>query len=241
MKNLLIENLKAKMEAEKTAAEEERLNNLPEASLQDDMKAVSKHRLNVVEVDDVPVGGSNGELWTIVDGKPIFGKSQEELEATKDRMSRGIHGDGYLYKELDLDGNRVVCKGRTEEELNADILAAKEFAATHRNTSWQQAAMSAVTFVGANYKPEDVEEVEVLGYTVYIIYPQKFVVDGNFEIMANLSEITSELNKQDIKTLLVHKVEDIIKNYHEDVYDEDDYEDDEDYYDDDYDEEEDIL
>lgn len=31
MKNLSIENLKAKMEAEKTAAEEERLNNLPEA------------------------------------------------------------------------------------------------------------------------------------------------------------------------------------------------------------------
>lgn len=53
MKNLLIANLKAKMEAEKTAAEEERLNNLPEASLQDDMKAVSKHRLNVVEVEDI--------------------------------------------------------------------------------------------------------------------------------------------------------------------------------------------
>lgn len=241
MKNLLIENLKAKMEAETKAAEEERLDNLPEASLQDDMHAVATNKLNVVEIDNVPVGGSNGELWTIVNGKPIFGNSQEELEATKDRMSRGIQGDGYLYKELELNGHKVVCKGKTEEELNADILAAKEFAATHRNTSWEQAAMSAVTFVGANYKPEDVEEVEVLGYSVYIIYPQKLVVDGNFEIMADLSEITSELNKQDIKTLLVHKVEDIIKDCREDAYDEDDYEDDEDYYDDDYDEEEDIL
>lgn len=239
MKNLLIANLKAKMEAEKTAAEEERLNNLPEASLQDDMKAVSKHRLNVVEVDDVPVGGSNGELWTVVNGKPVFGKTEEELEATKDRMSRGIQGDGYLYKEINLNGYKVVCKGKTEEELNADVLAGKKFAATHKNTSWQQAAMSAVTFVEANYKPDDVERVKVLGYTVYILYPQKLVVDGNFEIIADLSEITSELNKQDIKTLLVRKVEDIIKDYSEDVYDEDDHEEDDDYYDDDNGDEED--
>lgn len=239
MKNLLIENLKAKIEAEKTAAEEERLNNLPEASLQDDMKAVSKHRLNVVEVDDVPVGGSNGELWTVVNGKPVFGKTEEELEATKDRMSRGIQGDGYLYKEINLNGYKVICKGKTEEELESDVLAAKKFAATHKNTSWQQAAMSAVTFVEANYKPDDVERVKVLGYTVYILYPQKLVVDGNFEIIADLSEITSELNKQDIKTLLVRKVVVIIKDYSEDVYDEDDHEEDDDYYDDDNGDEED--
>lgn len=229
MKNLLIANLKAKMEAEKTAAEEERLNSLPEASLQDDMNAIIKNQFNVVEINDIPVGGSNGELWTVVNGKPIFGKSQEELEATKNRMSRGIQGDGYLYKEINLNGYKVICKGKTEEELNADVLAAKKFAATHKNTSWQQAAMSAVTFVEANYKPDDVERVKVLGYTVYILYPQKLVVDGNFEIIADLSEITSELNKQDIKTLLVRKVEDIIKDYSEDVYDEDDNGDEEDY------------
>lgn len=229
MKNLLIANLKAKMEAEKTAAEEERLNSLPEASLQDDMNAIIKNQFNVVEINDIPVGGSNGELWTVVNGKPIFGKTEEELEATKDRMSRGIQGDGYLYKEINLNGYKVICKGKTEEELNADVLAAKKFAATHKNTSWQQAAMSAITFVKANYKPDDVERVKVLGYTVYILYPQKLVVDGNFEIIADLSEITSELNKQDIKTLLVRKVEDIIKDYSEDVYDEDDNGDEEDY------------
>lgn len=230
MKNLLIENLKARMEERAEIAEKERLNSLPKATFQDDMESVIKKQLNVIEVDDTPIGGSNGENWTVVNGKAIYGKTIKELEATKDRMKRGISGDKYLYQDLYLNGLKFTCKGRNEDELNKDILAAKEFAAKHSEVSLVQNTLGAVTFVGANYKPEDIEKVVVSNTTFYIIYPEKVVVDTNFEIITDLSEITSELNKADIKTLLVHKVEDIIKDYRDDDYD-DDYEE-EDYYDD---------
>lgn len=230
MKNLLIENLKARMEERAEIAEKERLNSLPKATFQDDMESVINKQLNIIEVDDKPIGGSNGENWTIVDGKPIYGKTIKELEATKDRMERGISGDKYLYQDLYLNGLKFTCKGRNEDELNKDILAAKEFAAKHSEVSLVQNTLGAVTFVGANYKPEDIEKVVISNTTFYIIYPEKVVVNERFEIIADLSEITSTLNKADIKTLLVHKVEDIIKDCCDDDYD-DDYEE-EDYYDD---------
>ena len=81
------------------------------------------------------------------------------------------------------------------------------------------------------FNKRDIEKVVISNTTFYIIYPEKVVVDTNFEIITDLSEITSTLNKADIKTLLVHKVEDIIKDCCDDDYD-DDYEEDDDYYDD---------
>lgn len=223
--NLLIGN------AIEWVAEQERLNSLPKATFQDDMESVINKQLNVIEVEDTPIGGSNGENWTVVDGKPIYGKTRKELEATKDRMERGITGDKYLYQDLYLNGLKFTCKGRNEDELNKDILAAKEFAAKHSEVSLVQNTLGAVTFVGANYKPEDIEKISISGETFYIIYPEKVVVDTHFEIIADLSDMTSELNKADVKTLLMRKVEDIVnsrleleedyENYNEDEEEED--------------------
>ena len=179
------------------------------------------------------VGTNGGQYVQIPDGKggTIAASSQEELDAIKERMSRGIEGDGMLHQLLVIGGMPCDCCGRTEEELQADIRAAEEYAKAHGYHIIRDIDV-AEQLVDAEYVKEDLEQVEVNGITYIISYGEKRAMDLAGNTVETLDNLNSDISREDVKALLLRLLATHVVEVDDDYDDDEDCEDDDEYYED---------
>lgn len=138
-------------------------------------------------------------------GGTIAAKTEEELNAIKERESRGITGDQLLHRTVVINGMSCDCVGATEEELEADIRAAENYAKAHPNNMLRDTDV-AEQLIDADYKKEDLEQVEVNGKTYLISYSEKRVMNLDGTTAVNLEDIPEKLSKASVRTILVDRL-----------------------------------
>jgi len=248
MKNTIKENraaeLAAKKAAEAQAARQAELDAIEPKDIVATMDEVVEGTAHSYRNEDGVAIGTNGGQYIQVPVGPnstIAASSQEEIEAIKERMDRGIQGDGMLHKVLRIEGAMNMlcdCCGRTEEELNADIKAAENYAKAHGCHIIRDIDV-AEQLVDAEYTKEDLEQIEVYGITYLISYSEKRAMDLQGNTVESLDGYTSNFTKEDVKSLLVRLLSERVVEVEDEEYD-DEYDEDDDYYDEDeYDEDED--
>lgn len=212
MKNTIKTNRSAELAAKKAAEEA--------AKRQAELEAIEPKDI-VGTIDEVTEGtahacrdeegnskGTYGGEYTHqdrVNGKVVAAKTQEELDAIKERMSRGIEGDGLLHQVLSIGGMSCECVGATEEELQADIKAAENYAKAHGHNILRDIDI-AEQLVDAEYEKEDLEQVEANGNTYLISYKEKRVMNLDGTTAVNLEDIKDKLSKETVKTILVERL-----------------------------------
>lgn len=212
MKNTIKNNRTAELEAKKLA-EAEALRKAELDAIQpkdipatmDDIKGKVAHTYRNEE--GVALNVTGGAYIQIPSGKggTIAAKTQEELDAIKARMERGIEGDQLLHKVVVINGISCECVGATEEELEADIKAAENYAKAHPTHMLRDTDV-AEQLLDAEYKKEDLEQVEVNGKTYLVSYKEKRVMNLDGTTAANLEDIPEELSRASIKTILVDRL-----------------------------------
>lgn len=138
-------------------------------------------------------------------GGTIAAKTQEELDAIKERESRGITGDQLLHRVVTINGLQCECVGATEEELEADIRAAENYAKAHPGNMLRDTDV-AEQLIDAEYKKEDLEQVEVNGKTYLVSYAEKRVMNLDGTTVVNLDDIPEKLSRASMKTILVDRL-----------------------------------
>jgi len=220
---------KARVEAERKAY----LDSIEQKDIVDTIEEIENNVVRAARDENRNVLGINGGQYyqTSYKGTVISAKTLEELETIKERMDNGIKGDGLLHKTVIIDGKSCDCTGRTEEELEADIRAAEEYAAAHRRYSMMISVPVAEELHEAEYKKEDLEQV---GERHLIVYPEKRIMGLDGSTVVDLDDLHSNLEKEDVKTLLTERLNNALETKTHNYNDEDDYDDDYDYDDDDY-------
>ena len=222
---------KARLAAERKAY----LDSIEQKDIVATMEDTATNRVRSQRTEDNYLVGINGGKYyqEFYKGQVITGKSPEELEILKSQIDQGIQGDGKFHKTVWIDGKKCDCTGATIEELEADIKAAEEFAAAHRNYSMYKAVPTAEDLDEAGYRQEDLEQVRDSEGNLkddLICYDGNYIMGINGETKVDLSDLTSKLNRQDVKTLLVERLE--VKEAEETTdLEEDEYYEDNEYYD----------
>ena len=254
-KNVIKQNLeataKAKAEAAAAKAEEERLAAIEPRDIVATMDEIVSGETRVVRNEEGNTLGVNGgvlyqePIMTENGPTTIAANSKEELEVLKANIEQGLSGDGKFHKLVVINGFPCDCCGSTLEELEADIAAAKDYAAAHKNGHVVVDADVAEQLVDAGYKQADTEEVRGQNNQRFILsYKDNNIIDLQGNIMAELEDIdASRLTRKDRKTLLMErlnkKIEELEEEYDDEAYDDedyDDYDDDDEYEDDEEDE-----
>ena len=212
MKNTIKNNRAAELEAKKLAeaeaarkAELDAIQPKDIPATMDDIEGKVAHTYRNEE--GVALNVTGGAYIQIPSGKggTIAAKTQEELDAIKVRMEQGIEGDQLLHKVVVINGIRCECVGATEEELEADIKAAENYAKAHPTNMLRDTDV-AEQLLDAEYKKEDLEQVEVNGKTYLVSYKEKRVMNLDGTTAANLEDIPEELSRASIKTILVDRL-----------------------------------
>ena len=245
----------ARREAEVAAAKEARLAAIEPRDIVATMDEVTNHIARCDRDENGNPRGTNGGKYyqepVNVNGNfvTIAAKDKEGLDKIKEDMEKGLSGDGKFHKVVTINGMKCECVGATEEELEADIAAAEDYAQAHRLGSVFKDIDVAEQLVDAEFNKKDLEQIEVNGQRFLLSYDGNYVMDLEGNTIVDLSNIKSKLSREDVKTLLLEKLPVELENRipicdgeEEDYYDEDD-EDWDDCYDDeddcdDYDEEE---
>lgn len=216
MKNTIKANLaktnQAKAEAAAAAARQAELDAIQPKNIIDSITEVAEGEIRVDRTEEGNLKGVNGGnyIQVTLDGHTtIAAKSQEEVEAIKARLEKGIQGDGLLHKVLFIDGIKCECVGATEEELEADIRAAENYARAHHHHVLRDAPVGEELHE-AEIKPNDAEQVEVKGTTLILLYNTKQLIDLEGNEVANLDHIKSPLTREEIKAALLKDAEAII-------------------------------
>lgn len=212
MKNTIKTNRTAELEAKKLA-EAEALRKAELDAIQpkdipatmDDIEGKVAHTYRNEEGVALNVAGGAYIQIPSDKGGTIAAKTQEELDAIKARMEQGIEGDQLLHKVVVINGIRCECVGATEEELEADIKAAENYAKAHPTNMLRDTDV-AEQLLDAEYKKEDLEQVEVNGKTYLVSYKEKRVMNLDGTTAANLEDIPEELSRASIKTILVDRL-----------------------------------
>lgn len=251
MKNSIKERraaeLEAKKQAEKEAAKKARLEAIEPVDIVGTMDEVTSNEARSYRDEDGRAIGTNrGKLYQkpiILNGQrtTIAAETPEALAAMEEAVANGLSGDGKFHKIVYINGKACDCAGSTPEELEADIAAAEDYAQKHIKGDVITDIDVAEQLVDAGYKKEDTEEIKV-GYGRYILsYDGKYIMKLGGETVANLEDISSELSRKDIKTILLERLnkylEEEAKQYECccDDDDEDDYDEDDEYEDYEYD------
>lgn len=138
-------------------------------------------------------------------GGTIAAKTQEELDAIKERESRGITGDQLLHRTVTIGGISCDCVGATEEELEADIRAAENYAKAHPENMLRDTDI-AEQLIDAEYKKEDLEQIEIKGKTYLISYAENRVMNLDGTTAVNLDDIPEKLSRASMKAILVDRL-----------------------------------
>ena len=217
MKTTIKENLNktntAKVEAQKAAARKAELDAIEPKNIIDSISEIGQSQIRVNRDEEGNVNGINGGKYLQVrlpNGKLISGKTKEELEAVKSRIEKGIEGDGLLHKVVVIDGMPCECVGATEEELEADIKAAENYAQAHKHTVLRDAVVG-VELLEAEINPNEAEQVEVEGRTFIILYHSKQLIDLDGNEINNIDHIKSQLTQEEVKSELLKDLPAILR------------------------------
>ena len=208
IKNNRANEVKAEEEARKAAERQAELDAIEPKDIVATMDEVADGTAHAYRDEDGNAKGTNGGDYIQVPvggGKTIAAKTQEEIDAIKDRMTRGIEGDGLLHKILVIGGMRCDCVGATEEELAEDIKKAENYAKAHGLNVLRDIDI-AEQLVDAEYQKEDLEQIEVKGIVYLISYSEKRVMRLDGTTVVDLDNISSTLSKEDIKTILMDRM-----------------------------------
>lgn len=243
MKNNIKERRAAEVAQKEAEAKElarvNRLKAVKKVDIVGTMDEVTNNTARCVRDENGNPKGTNGGKYlqepVNINGKfvTIAAKTQEELDELKENIANnGLSGDGKFHKIVTICGMKCECVGATLEELEADIAAAEEYAEAHKNGSVFTDIDVAEQLVDAEFKKEDLEEVKCKGERFLLSYEGNFIMDLNGNTIVNLDNIKSKLSREDVKTLLVEKLETVLveRCYEEDYDDDDEYCDDEDEY-----------
>lgn len=172
-----------------------------------------------------PVIGADGQPTTIA------ADSLEEIERIEEAIKNGLAGDGKYHKMLTIGGLQCECVGATPEELEADIVAAKKYAQAHSEGSILRDIDVAEQLVDAEYNKKDLEEYksEANNDRYLICYDGNYIMDLDGNTQVTLEDLTSKLSREDVKKLLIERLENVIKEELEAEAEEEEYEDE--YYD----------
>lgn len=212
MKNTIKTNRTAELEAKKLAeveaarkAELDAISPKNIVETMDDIEAKVAHTYRDEEGVALNVTGGAYIQIPSENGGTIAAKTQEELEAIKARMEQGINGDQLLHKTVTINGISCECVGATEEELEADIKAAENYAKAHPTNMLRDTDV-AEQLLDAEYKKEDLEQVEVDNKTYLLSYKEKRVMNLDGTTAANLEDIPEKLSKSSVKTILIDRL-----------------------------------
>lgn len=242
------EALAAKKAAEAAAkTREERLAAIEPVDVVGTMAEVINGTAHAVRNEDGYSLGANGgklyqyPIYTENGASTIAADSPEGLERLKKEiLEEGRQGDGKFHRMVTIGGIPCDCCGATLEELEADIAAAEDYYQAHIKGSVTRDIDVAEQLVDAGYKAEDLEEVRGSDGLRYVIcYDGNYIMTLGGETVADLEDLKSKLGREDVKTLLVERLEKYIEERiaEEGEYD-DYYDEDEDYDEEDCDEDE---
>ena len=212
MKNSIKTNRSAELEAKKAAeaaaarqAELDAIQPKDIVGTMDDVEAKVAHTYRDEEGNARNVTGGAYLQVPSKHGGTIAAKTQEELDAIKERESRGITGDQLLHRTLTIGGIQCECVGATEEELEADIKAAENYAKAHPHNMLRDTDV-AEQLIDAEYKQADLEQIEVNGKTYLISYAENRVMNLDGTTAVNLDDIPEKLSRASMKTILVDRL-----------------------------------
>ena len=140
-------------------------------------------------------------------------------------MNKGIKGDGFLYKEVDILGHRVTLVGRTEEDLEIDHNKALVDFTRHKDHIGFD-VVTAEDFNNSGYGEADepeLEQVEVQGCQFVLAFKEFRAIDINegpnkYNTAVEVTDLPSVVaagTRKEIKALLLERLE----NYVETTYD----------------------
>lgn len=213
MKNRILENrqneIKAAAEAKKAAERKAELDAIQPKDIVGTMEDVSKNVAHVYRDEEGNAKNVTGGAYLQVPsahGGTIAAKTQEELDAIKTREANGITGDQLLHKTVVIGGIPCDCVGATEEELEADIIAAEKYARAHPTNMLRDTDV-AEQLVEAEYKQEELEQIELKGHTYLLSYAERRIMKLDGTTAVDLDDIPEKLGRDSIKTILVGRLE----------------------------------
>ncbi len=213
MKNRILENrqneIKAAAEAKKAAERKAELDAIQPKDIVGTMEDVSNNVAHVYRDEEGNAKNVTGGAYLQVPsahGGTIAAKTQEELDAIKTREANGITGDQLLHKTVVIGGIPCDCVGATEEELEADIIAAEKYARAHPNNMLRDTDV-AEQLVEAEYKQEELEQIELKGHTYLLSYAERRIMKLDGTTAVDLDDIPEKLGRDSIKTILVGRLE----------------------------------
>lgn len=254
MKNRIKENrlaeVAAREEARKAEARKARLDAIEPIDIVDTMDEVANDIAHSVRDEEgnslgvnggklyqTPIRKEDGTWTTIAAGSP------EALNTLKTNIEDGLSGDGRFHKLVYINGMPCDCVGSTLEELEEDIKSAENYAKAHINGSVSRDLDVAEQLVDAGYIKEDLEQVVGDDGDRYLIcYDGNYIMTLDGETVVNLEDLKSNLCREDVKKLLIDRLNSWIEENIPDCddwcddYDDDWYDDDEEDWDEDDDE-----
>ena len=212
MKNTIKTNRTAELEAKKAAEAQAKrqaeLDAITPKNIVETMDDVEKKVAHTYRDAEGIARNVTGGAYLQVPGKngmTIAAKTQAELDAIKTREEQGIEGDQLLHKIVTINGQRCDCVGATEEELEADIRAAENFAKAHPHNMLRDLD-TAEQLIDADYKAKNLEQVEVNGKTYLVSYEENRVMNLDGTTAVNLDDIPEKLSRASMKTILVERL-----------------------------------
>lgn len=210
----------AKQEAKKAADRQARLDAIEPIDVVETIdEVVSKEARTYRDENGNSLGTNGDKLYQkpiTIDGKSttIAAESLEALEALDEAIKNGLSGDGKFHKTLCIGGMMCDCVGATPEELEADIAAAEDYAKKHSKGSILRDIDTAEQLVDAGYSKEELEQVEGKDGSRYLIsYGEKRIMAESGETIVSLEDLSSELSRADMKTLLVERLNNYIDEH----------------------------
>ena len=227
----------AKQEAKKAADKQARLDAIKPIDVVETIdEVVSKEARTYRDEEGNSLGTNGGKLYqkpAVINGErtTIAADSLEALEALDEAIKNGLSGDGKYHKMLQIGGLWCDCVGATPEELEADIAAAEDYAKKHSKGSILRDIDTAEQLVDAGYSKEELEQIDGKDGCRYLIfYGEKRIMAESGETIVSLEDLSSELSRADMKTLLVERLNNYIDEHAYDDCEEDDCDDDEHYW-----------
>lgn len=225
MKNTIKANrtneLNAKKAAEEAAKKAEALKDVKPLNIVETLKQLEEAKTDAKVICDKegnPVAVCGGKyLCELYRGEVIGAETQEQLDAIKARVDKGIHGDGLLHKMVNINGKNIPCVGKTEEEIDADVQSLEVYSKEHP-TEPRRDLTVATMLKEAGYKSDNLEQITVQGNDYLLVYEdgdklKNYVMGLNGATVknkegkeVNLVDIKDTLSRETVKILLLERL-----------------------------------
>ena len=226
MKNTIKTNrtneINAKKAAEEAAKKAQALKEIKPLNIVETLKQLEESKTDakvVCDKDGNPVAVCGGKyLCEVYKGEVIGAETQEQLNAIKARVDKGIHGDGLLHKMVTINGKNIPCVGKTEKEIDKDVESLEIYSKQHPAEPRRDLTV-ATMLQEAGYKAENIEQVTVQGNDYLLVYEdgdglKNYMMDLNGSTIkdknnkeVNLNDIEDELSRKTVKILLLERLE----------------------------------